>query len=244
MKIRTGFVSNSSSSSFCLYGCTFNTTSITKSMLTDEAIKLLEEKEFVLEDPNDEDSSYYDSYEVLAALGGGQMCGEEDYFVAGEAPWEMKADETRSQFEERVRNQVRMYFKDADKFEQYKNVLGTVVALGVMLFTNFLIDAPLTRYLTNMFVDKEEIKHIAKLSKIKLSDEELCQISKQVEQILEYVDQLNEINDDIEPLENISGNYNRLRDDVIIDFNNKEQILKNAPKTKDGFILVPKVLDN
>lgn len=95
-----------------------------------------------------------------------------------------------------------------------------------------------------MFVDKEEIKHIAKLSKIKLSDEELCQISKQVEQILEYVDQLNEINDDIEPLENISGNYNRLRDDVIIDFNNKEQILKNAPKTKDGFILVPKVLDN
>ncbi len=95
-----------------------------------------------------------------------------------------------------------------------------------------------------MFVDKEQIKHIAKLSKIKLNDEELGQISKQVEQILEYVDQLNEINDDIEPLENISGNYNRLRDDVIIDFNNKEQILKNAPKTKDGFILVPKVLDN
>ena len=95
-----------------------------------------------------------------------------------------------------------------------------------------------------MFVDKEQIKHIAKLSKIKLNDEELDQISKQVEQILEYVDQLNEINDDIEPLENISGNYNRLRDDVIIDFNNKEQILKNAPKTKDGFILVPKVLDN
>ena len=95
-----------------------------------------------------------------------------------------------------------------------------------------------------MFVDKEQIKHIAKLSKIKLNDEELDQISKQVEQILEYVDKLNEINDDIEPLENISGNYNRLRDDVIIDFNNKEQILKNAPKTKDGFILVPKVLDN
>ncbi|HOC96434.1 MAG TPA: Asp-tRNA(Asn)/Glu-tRNA(Gln) amidotransferase subunit GatC [bacterium] len=95
-----------------------------------------------------------------------------------------------------------------------------------------------------MFVDKEKIKYIAKLSKIKLSNKELDQISKQVEQILEYVDQLNEINDDIEPLENISGNYNRLRDDVIIDFNNKEQILKNAPKTKDGFILVPKVLDN
>ena len=117
MKVRTGFVSNSSSSSFCLYGCTFDTTDITKDMLTDEAIKILEEHELFPEDPDDEDSSYEDTYEVLDYLGGGQICGEEGYFVAGEAPWEMKADETRSQFEERVRNQVKKYFKDADKFD-------------------------------------------------------------------------------------------------------------------------------
>lgn len=36
---------------------------------------------------------------------------------------------------------------------KYKNSLGTILALGVMVFTNFLIDAPLTKYLTNKFVD-------------------------------------------------------------------------------------------
>lgn len=95
-----------------------------------------------------------------------------------------------------------------------------------------------------MLVDEEKIKHIAKLSKIELKKNELVELSKQVEQILEYVEQLDEIKDDIEPLDNLTGNFNKLREDVVVEFNNKEQILKNTPKSKDGFILVPKVLDN
>lgn len=43
-----------------------------------------------------------------------------------------------------------------DAFEQYRNAMGTVVALGVMVFTNFLIDAPLTKFLTNTFVKHQE----------------------------------------------------------------------------------------
>ena len=38
--------------------------------------------------------------------------------------------------------------------KMYKNALGTTISLFVMLFTNFLIDAPLTKYLTNLFTDK------------------------------------------------------------------------------------------
>lgn len=95
-----------------------------------------------------------------------------------------------------------------------------------------------------MLVDEEKIKHIAKLAKIELKKDELPELSKQVEQILEYVEKLDEIDDKREPLENITGNYNVLREDVVINFENKEQILKNAPKSKDGFILVPKVLEN
>lgn len=45
-----------------------------------------------------------------------------------------------------------------DAFMQYRNAIGTVVALIVMMFTNFLIDAPLTRYLTNLFIMKQEDK--------------------------------------------------------------------------------------
>ena len=39
-----------------------------------------------------------------------------------------------------------------EAFSQYRNAIGTIVALFVMLFTNFLIDAPLTKFLTNTFV--------------------------------------------------------------------------------------------
>lgn len=43
-----------------------------------------------------------------------------------------------------------------DAFEQYRNALGTIISLGVMVFTNFLIDAPLTKYLTNLFISRQE----------------------------------------------------------------------------------------
>lgn len=43
---------------------------------------------------------------------------------------------------------------DSDEFKQYQNALGTFISLGVMLFTNFLIDAPLTKFLTNKLNDK------------------------------------------------------------------------------------------
>lgn len=40
-----------------------------------------------------------------------------------------------------------------DSMEQYRNAMGTFVSLGIMLFTNFLVDAPWTKKLTNIFVD-------------------------------------------------------------------------------------------
>ncbi len=43
---------------------------------------------------------------------------------------------------------------DTDEFKQYQNALGTFVSLGVMLFTNFLIDAPLTKFFTNTLNDR------------------------------------------------------------------------------------------
>lgn len=43
----------------------------------------------------------------------------------------------------------------AEELSQYKNTLGTILALGVMVFTNFLIDAPLTKALTNLFAHRK-----------------------------------------------------------------------------------------
>lgn len=47
---------------------------------------------------------------------------------------------------------------DTEEFKQYRNAMGTIVALFVMMFTNFLIDAPLTKFLTNIFVKHQEDK--------------------------------------------------------------------------------------
>lgn len=47
-----------------------------------------------------------------------------------------------------------------DAFLQYRNAMGTVVALVVMMFTNFIIDAPLTKFLTNALVKKGEEKNM------------------------------------------------------------------------------------
>ena len=46
----------------------------------------------------------------------------------------------------------------SDAFMQYRNAMGTIVALVVMMFTNFAIDAPLTRFLTNLLVERQEGK--------------------------------------------------------------------------------------
>lgn len=45
-----------------------------------------------------------------------------------------------------------------EAFQQYRNAMGTVLALGIMVFTNFLIDAPLTKLMTNAFIKKSEGK--------------------------------------------------------------------------------------
>ena len=47
----------------------------------------------------------------------------------------------------------------AEQLANHKNTMGTLMALGVMVFTNFLIDAPLTKFFTNLFMKKDGDKH-------------------------------------------------------------------------------------
>ncbi len=48
--------------------------------------------------------------------------------------------------------------ENSDDYKQYQNTFGTIAALVVMMFTNFLIDAPLTKYFTNLLMDKSKNK--------------------------------------------------------------------------------------
>ena len=95
-----------------------------------------------------------------------------------------------------------------------------------------------------MKLDTNTINKIAKLARIKLSEKEAEDLLKDMNSILDWVEQLNEVKtDDIEPLSNISSSILPKREDISKDENSSDEILKNAPDKLEGFFAVPKVVE-
>ena len=95
-----------------------------------------------------------------------------------------------------------------------------------------------------MKIDKNTINKIARLSRIKLDDKESEDYIKDLNSILDWVEQLNEVNtENVEPLSNISSSILPKREDVSKDANSSDEILKNAPDKLEGFFAVPKVVE-
>lgn len=95
-----------------------------------------------------------------------------------------------------------------------------------------------------MSVTINDVDKIAKLAKLKFAEDEKIKLQNDLNKILEYIDQLNEINlDKIEPLENINESENVLRKDETVKWLSTEEALKNAPAKTGKFFKVPKVLD-
>ena len=95
-----------------------------------------------------------------------------------------------------------------------------------------------------MKIDKNTINKIARLSRIKLEDKESDDYIKDLNHILEWVEQLNEVNTyNVEPLSNISSSSLPKREDISHDINSNEEILENAPDKLEGFFAVPKVVE-
>ena len=95
-----------------------------------------------------------------------------------------------------------------------------------------------------MKIDKNTINKIARLSRIKLEDKESEDYIKDLNHILDWVEQLNEVNtDNVEPLSNISSSTLPKREDISSDINSNEEILENAPDKLEGFFAVPKVVE-
>ena len=95
-----------------------------------------------------------------------------------------------------------------------------------------------------MKIDKNTINKIARLSRIKLDDRESEDYLKDLNSILDWVEQLNEVNtENVEPLSNISSSILPKREDDSKDTNTSEEILENAPDKLEGFFAVPKVVE-
>ena len=95
-----------------------------------------------------------------------------------------------------------------------------------------------------MKIDKNTTLKIAKLSRIKIKDDEIDELSTQLSAIVSWVDQLNEVNtDNIEPLSNVSMTKLPLRKDIENSKDNSKEVLLNAPDKLENYFAVPKVVE-
>ncbi len=95
-----------------------------------------------------------------------------------------------------------------------------------------------------MSVTEKEVRHVAKLARLALSDAEIDKMVPELNNILGWVEQLGEVNTDgIEPLTAVIDLKLRLRDDVVDDGGVRDAVLLNAPDAQHGFFAVPKVIE-
>lgn len=95
-----------------------------------------------------------------------------------------------------------------------------------------------------MSVTRKEVEHIAELARLELTESELEEYTVQLNQILEYVEKLNELDtENVQPLSHPVEAVNIFRDDVLKPSIDREGVLKNAPSKDEDFFMVPKVID-
>ncbi len=93
-------------------------------------------------------------------------------------------------------------------------------------------------------IDDATIEYVGILAKLELSGEEKEQAKKDMGSMLDYIDKLNELDTEgVEPMSHVFPVQNVFREDVITNGDDRENILKNAPESKDGMFLVPKTVE-
>ena len=95
----------------------------------------------------------------------------------------------------------------------------------------------------NMISD-ETIEYVGILAKLELNDEEKERAKKDMGDMLDYIDQLNELDTEgVEPMSHVFPMTNVFREDVVTNGDMREDILKNAPGEKDGMFVVPRTFE-
>ena len=94
-----------------------------------------------------------------------------------------------------------------------------------------------------MIVDPDQVRHIARLSRIDLEEEEIPLFVEQFCRILDHFDKLKQIDtDDVEALSHTQELENVLAEDILKESFDPKLALQNAPDQEDGYFKVPKVL--
>ncbi|MBI1358855.1 MAG: Asp-tRNA(Asn)/Glu-tRNA(Gln) amidotransferase subunit GatC [Alphaproteobacteria bacterium] len=95
-----------------------------------------------------------------------------------------------------------------------------------------------------MSVDKNTVRKVARLARIAVAEDRLDSMAGELNGILSWIEQLNEV--DVEGVEAMTTPVAMslpMRKDVVTDGGIRDKVLANAPKTEDGFFVVPKVVE-
>lgn len=96
-----------------------------------------------------------------------------------------------------------------------------------------------------MSIDEKTVLKVAKLARLALPAEQAPAMAQELNGILAWIEQLNEVDvAGVEPMTSaVEGAALPMREDVVTDGDNPARVLKNAPKSEDGFFVVPKVVE-
>ena len=95
-----------------------------------------------------------------------------------------------------------------------------------------------------MSLDKDTVRNIANLARIKVAEDDLGHLAGELSAILDWVEQLNGVDTEgVEPLASVVDVTLPLRADAISDGDCRDSVLANAPDSEDGFYAVPKVVE-
>lgn len=95
-----------------------------------------------------------------------------------------------------------------------------------------------------MSMDEQTVRKVARLANIEIQDNQIEKIGKEISGILQWVEQLAEVDtDNVEPLANVVNIDLKLRKDEVTDGACADKVLANAPEETQGFFVVPKVVE-
>lgn len=96
-----------------------------------------------------------------------------------------------------------------------------------------------------MILSREEVDHVAKLARLRLSEKEKDKYSKELSSILGYVEKLQQVDTkNVEPTSQVTGLVNVMREDVVLESGIGPELVDCAPVHGDGFVKIPRIFEN
>ena len=95
-----------------------------------------------------------------------------------------------------------------------------------------------------MAIDAATVRKVAKLARLREDESRLEPLAREISSILGWIEQLNEVDvEGVEPMASAESAKLPLREDVVTEGGDASKVLANAPRTIDGFFVVPKVVE-